>query len=127
MDAGGYISVLEKGCLPFIENVLPDHRFMQDNDPKHKSRLAVNFMETNQVNWWKTPAESPDINPIENLWHEMKEYVRREIKPKRKDELIQGILEFWQTVDITKCRKYIRHLRKVVPKIIECEGGPTGY
>ena len=57
----------------------------------------------------------------------MKEYVRREIKPKRKDELIQGILKFWQTVDITKCRKYIRHLRKVVPKIIECEGGATGY
>ena len=75
MNAVGYISVLEKGCLPFIENVLPDHRFMQDNDPKHKSRLAVNFMETNQVNWWKTPAESPDINPIENLWHEMKEYM----------------------------------------------------
>ena len=101
MDAVGYISVLEKGCLPFTENVLPDHRFMQDNDPKHKSRLAVNFMETNQVNWWKTPAESPDINPIENLCHEMKEYVRREIKPKRKDELIQGILEFWQN-----CRYY---------------------
>ena len=78
------------------------------------------------MNWWPTPPESPDINPIENLWHEM-EFLRREIKPKRKDELIEGIETFWQTVDVSKCRKYIRHLRKVVPKIIEYKGGATGY
>ena len=54
------------------------------------------------INWWKTPPESPDMNPIENLWHELKEYIRRVIKPKTKDELVAGILEFWETVDIAK-------------------------
>ena len=84
-------------------------------------------METEGVNWWQTPPESPDCNPIENVWHELKEYLRREVKPKTKDSLIQGIEQFWATVDIDKCRTYIRHLRKVVPKIIEMNGGPTGY
>ena len=46
------------------------------------------------MNWWKTVAESPDLNPIENLWLELKEYIRREIKPKRKEELVDGINEF---------------------------------
>ena len=64
------------------------------------------------MTWWKTPAESPDCNSIENLWHELKEFIRREVKPHTKDELIQGIVQFWSTVDDAKCRKYIRHLKK---------------
>ena len=36
------------------------------------------FFATNGIDWWKTPPESPDLNPIENLWHELKEYIRRQ-------------------------------------------------
>ena len=79
------------------------------------------------MNWWKIPAESPDLNPIENLWHELKEYIRREVKPKTKDELNQGIVRYWGTVDTAKCSKYIGHLRRVIPKVIELEGAATGY
>ena len=100
---------------------------MQDNDPKHTSARVGLWFEDMGINWWKTPAESPDLNPIENMWHELKEYIRRVVKPKTKDELLAGILEFWETVDIAKCKKYIHHLRKVVPKIIQVNGGPTGY
>ena len=80
---------------------------MQDNDPKHAWKLAGKFFTDNGINWWKTPAESPDLNPIENLWHKLKEFIRREVKPKTKQELIDGIIEFWKTVTVSKCRKYI--------------------
>ena len=66
-------------------------------------------------------------NPIENLWHELKEFLRREVKPTGKQPLIDGIEKFGKTVDIAKCRKYIRHLKKVIPRVIQLEGGPTGY
>ena len=49
------------------------------------------------------------------------------MKPHNKDELVKGIIDFWKTVDKDKCIKYIRHLRKVIPKIIEVEGAATGY
>ena len=97
---------------------------MQDNDPKHTSIHVQEWMANNNINWWRTPAESPDMNPIENLWHEM-EYIRREVKPRTKDELVQGIKDFWNTVHVQKCTKYIRHLRKVLPKVIELEGAAT--
>ena len=61
------------------------------------------------------------------MWHEMKEYLRREVKPTNKEELVSGILKFWENVDTAKCKKYINHLRKVMPKVIEMNGGPTGY
>ena len=127
MDAPLYVNILEKNLLPFLQQVYPGgHRLIQDNDPKHVSRLAQDFFAEKNVNWWKTPPESPDLNPIENLWHELKEYQRREVKPKTKDELVSGILEFWNTVD-AKCRKYIGHLRKVIPRVIEVNGDATGY
>jgi hypothetical protein len=68
MDAEGYADILRTGLLPFITEKMPTHhKLMQDNDPKHTSRHVCEFMEVEGVNWWKTPAESPDCNPIKNL------------------------------------------------------------
>ena len=53
--------------------------------------------------------------------------MRREVKPKTKQELIEDIRTFWSSVDIHKCRRYIGHLRKVLPKMIEVHGDATGY
>ena len=128
MDAVAYTGILERALLPMIEKLCPNgHRFIQDIDPKHTSALAQQFFIDHGVNWWRTPPESPDCNPIENLWHELKEHLRREVKPRNKEELIRGILAFWETVDVAKCCQYINHLSKVLPKVIECEGGPSGY
>ena len=94
MDADLYIKILKEALLPFIQENIQDHLFMQDNDPKHTSRKAQQFMADNGINWWKTCPESPDMNPIENLWQELKEYIRREVKPNTKEELIDRIKEF---------------------------------
>ena len=128
MNAQLFVSILDQTLVPFIREVYPDgHHFQQDNDPKHCSRLASRLYEDRGINWWPTPPESPDLNPIENLWHELKEYIRRVAKPKVKEECIAGINNFWDTVIVEKCERYIGHLRKVVPEVIKCEGGATGF
>ena len=55
------------------------------------------------------------------------EFLRREVKPTGKEQLIDGIEKFWEIVDIAKCHKYIRHLKKVILRVIQLEGGPNGY
>ena len=126
MNAELYVEILNNTLLPFIEKVLPDHRLFQDNDPKHTSRRAQKFYEEKKITWWKTPPESPDANVIENLWHELKENIRK-TKPRNKEQLVSTILNFWDTVDVAKCNKYINHLKKVIPKMIEVNGKATGY
>ena len=83
MDADLICNILETTLVPFIREKLPDHRFLQDNDPKHTSRRAKAFFEEKNINWWHTPPETPDLNPIEDLWHELKFFLESKVKPSK--------------------------------------------
>ena len=39
-----------------------------NNDPKHTSRYIQGFFAEKVITWWRSPAESPDLNPIELVW-----------------------------------------------------------
>ena len=119
--------ILHKQLKPFVDLVYPDsHRLYQDNDPKHVSISTRAYMLQNGINWWKTPAESPDLNPIENLWAEMKLYCTKQ-KPKSKDDLTRAVNDFWSTVTPEKCNKYIDHIYKVMPVVVEKQGDVSGF
>ena len=81
-----FTEILHQTLIPFIRDVYPDGcRLVQDNDPKHCFKRAKSYYDDeDDVDWWKTPAESPDLNPIECMWHKMKEYIRRRVKPATK-------------------------------------------
>ena len=128
MTSTRYCSILETALLPFIQAAFLDsHRFQQDNDPKHTSNYTKTFLYENGINWWKTPAESPDLNPIENVWASLKYYLRHEYKPKNLEGVIDGIKMFWKNMSPEVCQKYIGHLQTVMPKVVQVEGAPSGY
>ena len=101
MDAEFYVKLLDCCLVPFIRDTFHscEHRCMQDYDPKHVSLRAQCFFEESNINWWCTLPELPDLNPIENLWHELKDFLRAKVKPKNlAAELKAGIKTFWATV-----------------------------
>ena len=73
-----------------------------------------------------SPAESPDLNPIEKVWASLKTWLYNEWKPTSLEHLKEGIRLYWSQLTPEVCFRYVGHAQKVLPEMIKREGGPTG-
>jgi transposase len=79
------LEIHKKTNIP-IRTIKYNVKKIKDNDPKHTSFVAKQFLQANMpivIDW---PSNSPDLKPIENLWSIVKTNVERR-RPKNLDEL----------------------------------------
>lgn len=72
--------------------------FIIDNDGRHKSRAVMTVLEENGLvrNGW-LPPNSPDLNPIENVFGIMRSYIRQKM-PSTEAQLKEALEEAWETI-----------------------------
>ena len=105
-----------------------DMIFMQDNAPCHKTKKVMDYLHRNQVRVLDWPPQSPNMNPIENLWHIVKS--RRQKKfgfPRTKDELIEQVFEIWESVDQELLDTLSESIESRLREVIRLNGRPTKY
>ena len=72
-------------------------------------------------------AESPDINPIENLWDHLENLVRNQMNsPRNPAEIAQALIDAWNAIDQATVERLILCLRRAVAAG-PASGGHTGY
>ena len=74
------------------------------------------------------PSNSPDLNPIENLWHVLRSNIRkRRVQPKNKNDLIVALQEEWEKLDLNIVNVLISSMPKRLDAVIKSKGGYSGY
>ncbi len=99
MNAAKYRDILDENLLQIAQDLRLGRRFtfQQDNDPKHTAKITKEWLHNNSVTVLEWPSQSPDLNPIEHLWRDLKMAVHQRL-PSNLTELERICKEEWQRI-----------------------------
>jgi hypothetical protein len=130
VTAAAYIRTLEGHLFSSVENIFgdPQHRFIfqHDNAPAHSAHATQEWLEEHDVQVIQWPAQSPDLNIIENVWDMLGRAVRKD-RPTSRHQLIASLQRAWNSLTADYIRRLYESLPRRVRCVIRARGYPTKY
>lgn len=128
MDAVMYSDILEDHVVTSAQRLglKRGWQLLQDNDPKHTSNLAVTTRIKLKIKTIDHPPASPDLNPIEHLWHHLKRQIQFGDRSSM-ESFINTIKEEWSKITPETCRKLSESMSRRLDEVIKFNGRATSY
>jgi len=98
---------------------------MEDGAPQYTAKLTQ-LHDLNGIDKMYWPANSPDLNPIENVWRLLKQRVAKRF-PRSLVELRQCIEEEWAALELSIFARYIGNMKERCQDVVDAKGGHTKW
>jgi transposase len=96
---------------------------MHDNAPCHTSRLVKEFLAQESIQVLKWPPQSPDLNPIENLWGVMKRELWSEFPTTNtRAQLVANVTTIWNPISVELCENLANSPKKRIEMALKRNG-----
>ncbi len=128
VNAAIYQEILEHFMLPSANKLYGDADFIfqQDLAPAHTAKSTKSWLNDHGVTVLDWSTNSPDLNPIENLWGIVKRKMR-DTRPNNADDLKATVKETWASIPPQQCHKLITSMPRQIEAVIKAKGAPTKY
>lgn len=130
INALKYLEIVDNNLWPVIARHFPnkDYVFQDDNAPVHRAHVVKNYMTENNINCTDWPAQSPDLNVIENIWLKIK----RELKGmsatiESRDQLFHAIRQVWENIPLEYVHSLYASIPDRIKEVIRMKGNLTKY
>jgi hypothetical protein len=128
INEGSYCGII----IPVVDEILQEHpelQFQQDNAKGHASAFTKSVLKAARIKTIKWPPNSPDLNPIETIWDDMKNYIQKHYPQVHRSykRLREAVQEAWDSITHERIKELVHSMRARCFAVIRARGWYTEY
>jgi len=128
-----YVNILAQKFLPWFVELKDrygkDFIFQKDGATCHTGGYTTWWKNTHEIrrfDYW--PAQSPDLNPIEHIWHCLERLIEdRRACINNTEDHKAALQEAWGAISVDLADRLVASMRDRCLAVIKAKGGPTKY